>query len=63
VGANRIFKTDGRFHHPLGEPTLTPESERVWRFNLVRAAAKALTQNVEKPTITDISVLENTQWR
>jgi hypothetical protein len=59
VGANRIFRTEGRFHHPLGELTLTPESERAWRLNLVRAAVKMLAQNVDKPTIIDVSVLEH----
>jgi hypothetical protein len=58
VGANRIFKTEGRFHHPLGELTLAPASERAWRVDLVRAAARMLAQNVDTPTITDVSVLE-----
>lgn len=51
VGASRIFKTEGRFHHPLGELTLTREAERAWRLRLVRAAVQMLTQPVDKPTV------------
>jgi len=51
VGANRIFKTDGRFHHPLGEPSLPPEVEREWRADLLRAAVRMLVHPVEKPTV------------
>lgn len=57
VGANRIFKTEGRFHHPLGEPTLTPEAERAWRLNLVRAAVKLLGEPVGKPTVKTVAEL------
>lgn len=57
IGANRIFKTEGRFHHPLGELTLTPEAEREWRLDLVRAAVRMLTQPVDKPTIKTVAEL------
>jgi hypothetical protein len=57
VGANRIFKTEGRFHHPLGEPTLGREDELRWRTDLVRAAATMLTQAVDKPTVKDRAAL------
>lgn len=57
VGANRIFKTEGRFHHPLGEPTLTREAELAWRLNLLRAAARMLTEPVEKPTVKSVADL------
>jgi hypothetical protein len=57
VGTNRIFKTEGRFHHPLGEPTLSLEGERAWRFNLLRAAVRMLTQPVDKPTVKDLAAL------
>jgi len=57
VGANRIFKTEGRFHHPLGEPTLGREEERRWRVELVRAAASMLTQPVDGPTVKDLAAL------
>jgi len=51
VGANRIFKTDGRFHHPLGNLTLSQEAERIWRTDLLRAAVRMLTLSVEGPTV------------
>jgi len=57
VGANRIFKTEGRFHHPLGDPTLGREAEVSWRAELVRAAATMLTQAVDKPTVKDRAAL------
>jgi hypothetical protein len=57
VGANRIFKTDGRFHHPLGEPTLTPEAERLWRFKLLWAAVRMLTLPIDGPTVKDMTEL------
>ena len=57
VGANRIFKTEGRFHHPLGDPTLEREAEVSWRAELVRAAATMLTQPVDKPTVKDRAAL------
>ena len=55
VGANRIFKAEGRFHHPLGDPTLTPEGELTWRTNLLQAAVQMLTQRVDKPTVKSLS--------
>lgn len=57
IGANRIFKTEGRFHHPLGELTLTPGAERGWRLNLLRAAARMLTEPVDKPTVKTVAEL------
>ena len=57
VGANRIFKTEGRFHHPLGEPALTREAELAWRVKLLRAAARMLTQPVDKPTVKSVADL------
>jgi hypothetical protein len=53
VGANRIFRTEGRFHHPLGDPGLPPEAERRWRADLLRAATRLLTQRVDGPTVKD----------
>jgi glycine reductase len=58
VGANRIFKTEGRFHHPLGDPKLSPEAERAWRVELVRAATRMLTMPVDGPTVKDVRELE-----
>lgn len=57
VGANRIFKTEGRFHHPLGDPTLSLESERTWRLRLLRQAVKMLTESVDKPTVRTVAEL------
>lgn len=57
VGANRIFRAEGRFHHPLGDPTLSPDAEAAWRFDLVRAAARMLTIPVDGPTIKDVQEL------
>jgi glycine reductase len=57
VGANRIFKTEGRFHHPLGEPTLAPEAERAWRRQLLQAAVQMLTLPIDRPTVKDITGL------
>ena len=57
VGANRIFKAEGRFHHPLGDLAMTPEAELVWRTSLLRAASRMLTQQVDGPTVRDITQL------
>ena len=51
VGANRIFKAEGRFHHPLGDPDLTPEAEFALRTKVLRAAVQMVTQPVDKPTV------------
>jgi hypothetical protein len=55
VGANRIFKAEGRFHHPLGDLAMTPEAEFLWRTKLLRAAARMLTQQVDGPTVRDLA--------
>jgi hypothetical protein len=57
VGANRIFKTEGRFHHPLGDPTLTRQAELDWRSDLLSAAARMLTLPVDRPTVKDRAAL------
>ena len=57
VGANRIFKAGGRFHHPLGDLTMTPEAELLWRTGQLRAASRMLTQRVDGPTVRDITQL------
>lgn len=57
VGANRIFKADGRFHHPMGDLSLTPEAERAWRLETLRAAVTMLTLPVERPTVRDLAGL------
>ncbi|MBI3325374.1 MAG: hypothetical protein HYZ81_01530 [Nitrospinae bacterium] len=58
VGANRIFKAEGRFHHPFGEPTLSPVAERAWRLHCLRAAVQMLTQTIDKPAVRDLTGLE-----
>ena len=57
VGANRIFNAEGRFHHPLGDLSMTAEAELLWRTNLLRAASRMLTQRVDGPTVRDITQL------
>lgn len=58
VGANRIFKTEGRFHHPLGDLALAAERELTWRTDLLRAAVQMLTLQVYKPTVKSRQELE-----
>ena len=58
VGANRIFKAEGRFHHPLGDPALTPEAELAWRTKVLRAAVQMLTLPVDEPTVRDLTHVE-----
>jgi hypothetical protein len=53
VGANRIFKAQGRLHHPCGHPGLPPEQERVWRADVLRAASRMLVEPVAGPTVRD----------
>ena len=55
VGANRIFKAEGHFHHPLGDPALTPEAEFAWRTKVLRAAVQMVTQPVDNPTVRTLS--------
>lgn len=53
VGANRIFKAQGRLHHPCGQPALPPDTERAWRVDALRAASRLLVEPVEGPTVRD----------
>ncbi len=55
IGANRIFRAEGRFHHPLGDPALTPDAELSWRTHFLRAAVQMLEQHVDKPTVNELS--------
>jgi len=57
VGANRIFKAEGRFHHPLGNPELTPEAEFAWRTKVLRAAVQMVAQAVDKPTVSSLATV------
>jgi glycine/betaine/sarcosine/D-proline reductase family selenoprotein B len=53
IGANRIIRA-GRFHHPFGDPSRTPEGEKAWRLRVVRAALAALQTPVQQPTVFDV---------
>ena len=50
VGANRIVPTIA-IPHPLGNPALTHEEEKVLRRKLVETALQALATEVEDQTI------------
>jgi len=50
VGANRIVPTVS-IPHPLGDPSLTPETEKLVRRNLVERALKALETPVTEQTV------------
>jgi hypothetical protein len=52
-GPNRILRSPGRFHHPLGEPSLPPDEEQRWRLWLTRAALATLQRPVTGPTVFD----------
>ena len=54
VGANRLFKAEGRFHHPLGDLAMTAEAELLWRTGQLRAASRMLTQQVDGPTVKNL---------
>lgn len=53
VGANRIVPTVA-IPHPLGDPSLTPESEKALRRHLVEVALKALETEVTEQTVFDV---------
>ena len=55
MGANRIFKAEGRLHHPMGQPSLAPEHELAWRVEFLRAATQMLTEPVTTPTVRHAS--------
>lgn len=50
VGANRIVPAIA-IPHPLGDPALTPEEEKVLRRKIVEKALKALETEVEGQTV------------
>jgi len=50
VGANRIVPTIA-IPHPLGNPSLDPDSEKALRRKLVERALKALQTEVEDQTV------------
>ncbi len=50
VGANRIIPTVA-IPHPLGNPALSPEEEKVLRRQLVEKALTALQTDVTEQTV------------
>ena len=50
VGANRIVPTIA-IPHPFGDPTLTPEEEKVIRRKLVERGLKALQTEITGQTV------------
>ena len=50
VGANRIVPTIA-IPHPLGDPTKTPEEEKVIRRRLVEKALRALQTEITEQTV------------
>ena len=53
VGANRIVPAIA-IHHPLGNPALTMEEEKVIRRKIVETALEALETEVDDQTIFDV---------
>ena len=50
IRANRIV-AGVRIPHPLGNPTLTPDNERILRTALTRHALHVLTEAVDGPRV------------
>lgn len=50
VGANRIIPTVA-IPHPLGDPNMSPEDEKVLRRHLVDKALSALETEVSEQTV------------
>jgi len=50
VGANRIVPAIA-IPHPFGDPSRTPEEEKVRRRRLVEKALKALQTEIEEQTV------------
>jgi glycine reductase len=55
VGASRII-TGGGIPYPAGDPSLPPEREVEFRRRLVEKALEAITTNVDKPTVFNVSL-------
>lgn len=56
VGVSRII-TGGGIPYPAGNPSLPPEREREFRRRLVEKALEAVSTEVEKPTIFNVSIV------
>jgi hypothetical protein len=52
TGANRVVK-GARIEHVVGDPSLGPEKDRAYGFQVVRAALQAIMTPVEAPTLFD----------
>jgi betaine reductase len=50
IRANRIV-AGVRIPHPVGNPTLTPDNERILRIALTRHACEVLTEAVDGPKV------------
>jgi glycine reductase len=59
VGAPRIVPGRG-IPYPSGDPNLPPPAEQAWRKQLVQRALEAVATAVERPTIFDVGVAEET---
>ena len=56
-GPNRILRSPGRFHHPLGDPPLPLAEERRWRLWFTRPVLATLQQTVTGPTVFGLFAL------
>jgi len=56
-GPNRIRRSPGRFHHPLGSPPLPLAEERRWRLWFTRSARATLQRTVTGPTVFGLFAL------
>ncbi len=53
IRANRIV-AGVRIPHPVGNPTLTPDNERILRTALTRQALQVLTEAVNGPKVFQV---------
>jgi glycine reductase len=57
VGAPRIVPGRG-IPYPSGDPNVPPSTEQTWRRRLVQRALDAVATAVERPTIFEVSDVE-----
>ena len=57
VGAPRIVPGRG-IPYPSGDPNVPPSAEQVWRRRLVQRALDAVATAVERPTIFEVTDVE-----
>ena len=53
IRANRIV-AGVRIPHPVGNPSLTPDNERILRTAVTRQALQVLTEAVDGPTVFQV---------